>query len=102
MEAKNLEIVVAYYHESEWAKWQDQCQDGAAFFTDSFATWKAMADILVCEKRCIGYVVQTVEIGIDEFMVWCQQNQRGTESKARAEFASYRANISVAHRMICQ
>lgn len=102
MEAKNLEIVVAYYRESEWAKWRDQCQDCATFFADSFATWKAMADVLVSEKRCIGHVVQAVEIGLDEFMEWSQQNQRGTDSKARAEFASFRASLSVAHCVICQ
>ncbi len=61
---------------------------------DSYDDWLRDARKLLLDFPSRGVPIEKVDVGIDELLAWCRQENRPLDGEVRASFASYKLSQS--------
>ncbi len=78
---------IAWYRSDQWARLRQVAAD-ADVLEETYDEWRALAEQAMSDMRTHGIDAQTVDIDVEELLIWCQANGRRLDQAARAAFAS--------------
>ncbi|HKJ30895.1 MAG TPA: hypothetical protein VKA34_03665 [Balneolales bacterium] len=76
-----------WWKPEQWERAKEICIDGDDFEPD-YQEWKKMAERKLIELHQQGINIVKVEIDLDEFINWCNENGKSTDGNARTEFVA--------------
>lgn len=84
---KDAVAALAYYTPVEYGRFKSASDDPDVWH-DDYDAWKMEAEITIETFIAEGGQVEKVHMDLDEFQLWCAENQRRNESAARSEYAA--------------
>jgi hypothetical protein len=80
-------VGLAWYDPAEWDDWRAACTDGDRMEA-THDQWKQNAERSVAQLRERGIEVERVPIRLEDFLQWCSEQGRNSNSSARAEYVA--------------
>lgn len=85
--SSNVVTGIAWYRPAQWARLRQLAADPDVL-EETYAQWLVLAEQAVSDMRAHGINAQTVDIDVEELLIWCQATGHQLDQKARAAFAS--------------
>ena len=80
---------VAWYRRDEWPQLLATAADRDDL-EDTYDEWLSSARKFLLDMATRGLAIQKVDVGIDELLAWCRQENRPQDGDARSSFAAYK------------
>jgi hypothetical protein len=90
-DAPRRRLALAWYHEEEWQNLKAVSVD-ADKLEDTFDEWLKHARMAIRVAQEAGLEIVNVPVGIDELVMWCQENGLEVDGAARAQFTAKKAS----------
>ena len=84
---ENIGIAFCWYEAGEWEKLKQTAIDSDTL-DDSYEKWKSNANNAIVELNAQGLKINKVAMKMDEFNVWCQENNYSNNSSARSSYGA--------------
>ncbi len=79
-------LALAWLREEDWPRWLEIDPQ----FQPDYQHWLARMEAAFAQHQRIGYKVEKIVVGIDEFLEWSRVNGGKVDTHARAGFAAYK------------
>ncbi|EGU60945.1 hypothetical protein VINI7043_02395 [Vibrio nigripulchritudo ATCC 27043] len=90
MTEQNVTYSFAWFQPEEWQLLKEAVDDPSTL-DDTYEEWRKNAESAIGEFRANGHRVKKVSIKISELLDWCESKGMRPDSKARSEFAAFKA-----------
>ena len=78
---------LAYYTPVEYERFKSASDDPDVWH-DDYDAWRLEVEATIKTFIAEGGQVEKVQMNLDEFQLWCAENERLNESAARSEYAA--------------
>lgn len=78
---------IAWYRPDQWTRLRKVAADPDVL-EETYDEWRTLAEQAMSDMRTHGIDAHTVDIDVEELLIWCQTNGRQLDQAARAAFAS--------------
>ena len=84
---ENIGIAFCWYEADEWEKLKQTAAD-AKTLDNSYEEWKSGANNALSELIAQGLKINKIAMKMDEFDLWCKENNAKNNSNARSNYAA--------------
>jgi hypothetical protein len=88
---QGLIVGVAWYTPEQWDRLKSLAVDAAAL-DDTYQDWLKNATVNLRRLKQQGYQVVKVPLEINEWVAWCQENDKALDGAARSAFTAQKVS----------
>jgi hypothetical protein len=82
-----IPLAMCWYDEVQWKLLKELDPDGT---DDTYEEWRRNASEAFAELRATGQDIIKISIRMDEFLAWCEENNREPVSSSRSAYAAFK------------